>query len=179
MDITTICMLFGLTPEQTAMIAAVLGVLFALSEALALIPSVKSNSVFQLIYNGLKKLGKKGAAMIALFCLVVGLSSGCSGVQTVAPYEIGKEAAVTILYEARLMNNSGKLSDEDFAKVKRAYDSLAAAQNLAIDFRITYLQSKDPADKIQYEAYLRNVPLLLKDLMELATSFGVNIGGVQ
>lgn len=33
----------------------ILGVLFALSEALALIPSVKSNSVFQLVFNIIKK----------------------------------------------------------------------------------------------------------------------------
>lgn len=36
-----------------------LGFLFALSEVLALIPGVKSNSVFQLILAGLKKLGPK------------------------------------------------------------------------------------------------------------------------
>ena len=34
----------------------VLGVLLALSEALALIPQVKSNSVFQLVVNVLKKV---------------------------------------------------------------------------------------------------------------------------
>lgn len=33
--------------------------LFALSELLALIPSVKSNSVFQLIFNGIKKIAGK------------------------------------------------------------------------------------------------------------------------
>ena len=39
--------------------AIILGLLFALSEALALIPGVKSNSVFMLIYNMLAKaLGK-------------------------------------------------------------------------------------------------------------------------
>lgn len=35
-------------------IALILGALFATSEALALIPVVKSNSVFQLIFNLLK-----------------------------------------------------------------------------------------------------------------------------
>lgn len=34
----------------------VLGVLWGLSEALAAIPSIKSNSVFELIVNGLKQL---------------------------------------------------------------------------------------------------------------------------
>jgi hypothetical protein len=37
----------------------ILGFLFALSEVLALIPSIKSNSVFTLIYNALKKVAGK------------------------------------------------------------------------------------------------------------------------
>lgn len=41
----------------------VLAVLWGLSETLALIPGIKSNSVFQLIYNALKAiLGKKDPA---------------------------------------------------------------------------------------------------------------------
>jgi hypothetical protein len=34
----------------------IMAVLFALSEALALIPGVKSNSVFQLVFNALKAI---------------------------------------------------------------------------------------------------------------------------
>lgn len=37
----------------------IFGVLFGISEALALIPAIKSNSIFQLIYNILKKLAGK------------------------------------------------------------------------------------------------------------------------
>jgi hypothetical protein len=41
----------------------ILAFLLALSEALALIPGIKSNSIFQLIYNLLKKAsGKNGPA---------------------------------------------------------------------------------------------------------------------
>ena len=41
----------------------IVGVLFGLSETLALVPFIKSNSVFQLIYNTLKGLaGKKEIA---------------------------------------------------------------------------------------------------------------------
>jgi len=32
---------------------------FALSEVLALVPSIKSNSIFQLAYNGIKKVTGK------------------------------------------------------------------------------------------------------------------------
>lgn len=38
---------------------AILGFLFALSEVLALIPSIKSNSVFTLVVNVLKKVLNK------------------------------------------------------------------------------------------------------------------------
>jgi hypothetical protein len=37
----------------------VLGFLLALSEVLALIPSIKANSIFQIIVNGIKKVSGK------------------------------------------------------------------------------------------------------------------------
>jgi len=37
----------------------ILGFLLALSEVLALIPSIKANSVFQIIVNGIKKVAGK------------------------------------------------------------------------------------------------------------------------
>lgn len=40
-------------------IAVILGALFAVSEALALIPVVKSNSIFQFISNTIKKIAGK------------------------------------------------------------------------------------------------------------------------
>jgi hypothetical protein len=37
----------------------ILGLLFAISEVVGIIPNVKANSIFQLIYNTLKKLAGK------------------------------------------------------------------------------------------------------------------------
>lgn len=48
--------MFGLTPEQ---IALILAALLAVSEVLASIPSIKSNSIFQLIVGLLKKFAGK------------------------------------------------------------------------------------------------------------------------
>ena len=42
-------------------IAIVVTALFAVSEALSLIPKVKSNGVFQLIANIIRKVAKKGS----------------------------------------------------------------------------------------------------------------------
>lgn len=50
------------TPEgvsATTWIAAILGVLLAISELLALIPGVRSNGIFAAIYRGLKSLTSK------------------------------------------------------------------------------------------------------------------------
>ena len=50
------------TPEgvtATVWIAAVLGVLLAVSELLALIPGIRSNGIFDAIYRGLKALSNK------------------------------------------------------------------------------------------------------------------------
>lgn len=44
-----------MTDETNQMIAIVLGTLLAVSESLALIPALKSNSIFQLVFNLLKK----------------------------------------------------------------------------------------------------------------------------
>ncbi len=44
---------------DSTQIAVILGALFAVSEALSLIPSVKSSGVFQFIFNTLKKLTGK------------------------------------------------------------------------------------------------------------------------
>lgn len=112
--------------------------------------------------------------VIAPFIIIALLFSfGCGGSAVVKSVESVKVAGETILIEAKVMNATGKLSDADFAKVKKAYDSLAAAQNLAIDFRIAYLQSKSESDRVQYEAYLRNLPLILNDLITLAKSLGI------
>ena len=50
------------TPEgvsTTTWIAAILGVLLAVSELLTLIPGVRSNGIFDAVYRGLKALGSK------------------------------------------------------------------------------------------------------------------------
>jgi len=176
MDINTIILLLGLTPEQVAWLTAILGILFAVSEALALIPSVKSNSVFQLLSGFLSKCVKKGAQVLGLFCVGVfalTLLVGCAGPQTTKPYEIGKATAESILYEARVTQNTGKLSAADFAKIQQYYERYKLSQDFIIDTRYALVESYDADQKLQYDVALRNLPTLLKDLMDLAAGFGI------
>lgn len=64
MELFTILPLLGLTEEQVTWLLAIVSLLFAVSEALALIPSVRANSVFQLVYNLLAKMIKKKGATL-------------------------------------------------------------------------------------------------------------------
>ena len=49
----------GITPDQHQMIILILAGLFSFSEALAYIPAIKANGVFQLIFGLLGKLTGK------------------------------------------------------------------------------------------------------------------------
>lgn len=182
MDIISICTLLGIPAEYVGLVIGLLFFAYALLEFwIGKNEKIKANSLIQAIYNFIKSLLPKGGGPFIKTLIVFALvfSVGCAGTQSVAPYEIGKVTAETILYEARVMQNEGKITDTDFAKVKKAYDTMAATQALAIDFRIAYLQNRDAANKVQYEAYLRNIPLLLKDLLDIGAALGVPLGGVK
>jgi len=57
----SILSLIGVVVSIKPEIAIVVTALFAVSEALSLIPKVKSNGVFQLIANIIRKVAKKGS----------------------------------------------------------------------------------------------------------------------
>ena len=57
----SILSLIGVVVSTKPEIAIVVTALFAVSEALSLIPKVKSNGVFQLIANIIRKVAKKGS----------------------------------------------------------------------------------------------------------------------
>lgn len=56
MDIMSIIWSFCTSDEGRNVIAGVLAGLWMVSEALASIPSIKANSVFQLVYNALTRV---------------------------------------------------------------------------------------------------------------------------
>lgn len=75
---------------------AIIVALFALSEALGAIPQVKANSVYQAIYNALKKLAPSKAVPSIL--LAAALAVGCSGVSRVVSDEGGGRVRVQETY---------------------------------------------------------------------------------
>lgn len=176
MDIVTICTLFGIPVEYTGIIIGVLFLAYSVLEyMIGKTDKVKANSLIEAIYNGIKALlSKSGPFIKTVLIIALAVVVGCSGAQTTKPHEIGKATAESILYEARILQNSGKLSAADFEKVKRYYDRYKLSQDFIIDTRIALIKSYDATQKLQYDAALRNLPLLLKDLMDLAAGFGIH-----
>jgi len=101
----------------------------------------------------------------------------CSTVQTTKPYEIGKVTAETILYEARILQNRGELSEQDFETVRGIYDKLKDAQDVAINARMSLIQYHSAGAETQAEIAMLEVVNLSSELLRLAAKY--KIGGAQ
>ena len=102
----------------------------------------------------------------------------CTGPQTVKPYELGKVTAETLLYDARAMQNKGTITAAQFDQVRKVYDQLRVAQDIAIDARkavIVANAAPDVAAKAQ--TAMNNVIQLSTQLIGLAQSIGIKLPG--
>lgn len=87
--------------------------------------------------------------MLFIFIMSMGLAA-CSGPQTVKPYAVVKATAEEILFDARVMQNKGMITDAEFQKVAAIYDKVRAAQDAVIDGRKTVAQIS-----LSYDALLK------------------------
>jgi hypothetical protein len=103
--------------------------------------------------------------------------AACAGVQSVKPYELGKVTAETILYQARVAHNDGILSDDQFYKVRDAYDKFRDAQNVAIDARKSLIAYNTAENQNKANIAMNEVLKLSTEFLALAQSLGLMEGG--
>jgi hypothetical protein len=104
----------------------------------------------------------------------------CTGVQTVKPYELGKVTAETILFDARVMMNKKVITTAQFDEVRKVYDQLKVAQDIAIDARKAVIKTNSAPDAISKSSLaMSNVIILSTRLIELAQSMGIKLPGGQ
>lgn len=104
---------------------------------------------------------------------------GCSGPQPVKQYEIGKVAAETLLYEARVAQNKGQITASQFDQVRKVYDQLKQAQDIAIDARRAMIAAEQtPEVQKRAQEAMDSVFRLSAQLVKLAQDVGLMKGGI-
>jgi uncharacterized protein YcfL len=113
------------------------------------------------------------AVLVAAFALV----AGCSGTQPVKQYEMGKVAAETILFDARVMQNRGTITADQFEQIRKVYDQLKQAQDIAIDAREAMITYETSGSKLRAQVAMEGVLRLSAQMITLAQSMGLMKGG--
>ncbi len=115
--------------------------------------------------------------VLVLMVYAMGILVNCAGPQTVKPYELGRVTAETLLYDARIMQNKGALTADQFNQVRTVYDQLKVAQDIAISARKAVVDNSKDASPAKVSNAMNNVINLSTQLIKLAQSMGIK--GVQ
>lgn len=95
----------------------------------------------------------------------------------VKPLEVSKVTAETALYEARLLQNKGVITEAEFLQLKTVYDKLKIAQDVAIDTRIAYLMLSSTENEAKMLNARKVVTQLSAQFVSMAEKLG--IGGTS
>ena len=119
---------------------------------------------------------RKMSIVMVFLCLAI--ITACPGQQSVKPYEAGKVTAEGILFNARVAQNSGLITADQFGEVKKVYDQLKEFQDLAIDARKAMIIYNTSEMANKYDTVMSDVIKLSMRLMDLSTKLKL-IKGVQ
>lgn len=112
-------------------------------------------------------------SILLLMVMMVFCLSACAGVQSVKPYELGKVTAETILYQARVAQNQGTITENQFVQVRDAYDKFKAAQDVAIDARKAMIAVGTADAEQKATVAMNNLLILSTEFIALAQKFGL------
>lgn len=113
-------------------------------------------------------------ALVVMLALVLAmLNSGCASGPVVQTIEVTKATAESILYEARIAQIKGKITDAQFNSIRDVYDKLRAAVNVSIDARIAYLTLQTTDTEQRMTEAVSAVTDMTVQLISLAAQFGL------
>ncbi len=125
-----------------------------------------------------KKVGLWLVTVVAIACIVYGLTGCASQTGTTASstlkqgMSIAKGVAESILFNARVLQNAGKITETQFNQVRAAYDTLEAGERGLLTSLTTFAQNPTPANQNLYQL---DVMKLIRDMQTL-TSVAMTLG---
>jgi len=115
--------------------------------------------------------------LITLFILVFMLSGCAALISKPEPYKalaLTKATAEEIAATAKTMYAEGKLSEENFEKVRKAYTLVKKAQDAVIDVFIVSLElGMYPESNPDYVEAIKHLDKLSRGLLNLALELGI------
>ena len=127
----------------------------------------------------MKKFKRFSPIVGILMLWVFMVAYSCKGIQTVKPFELGKVAAESLLYDARVLQNKGMITADQFNQVRKVYDQLKQAQDIAIDARKAVITYNTADNQAKASTAMSSVVSLSTQLIGLAQSMGINVAGVN
>jgi hypothetical protein len=110
---------------------------------------------------------------ILVLALAVIFLAACAGPQQVKPYELGKVAAESLLFNARVLQNKGQISAAQFDQIRTVYDQFKQAQDAAIDARKTVIAYNTADNQAKAQTAMNGVLQFSTQLISLAQGMGL------
>lgn len=112
---------------------------------------------------------------LLMLCSCLLALMACAGPQTVKPFELGKVAAESLLYDARILQNKGTITADQFSQVRKVYDQLKVAQDIAIDARKAVILTGTADSQAKATTAMSSVVSLSTQLIGLAQGMGIKV----
>jgi len=126
-----------------------------------------------------KKVFRLWAVLIAIAFLAAACSMATSGLAikdaAMQAVKTEKEIAESILFDARVLYNTGHIQKEQFDSIRKSYDELKAAQDVLIDAYAAWLRAPNTENESLYRVNVLRVINIMKVLTGLAAAAGVKV----
>ncbi len=119
-----------------------------------------------------KSRGLMCVVLLLVLCSLVALAA-CTGPQTVKPYAVVKATAEEILFDARVLQNKGQITDVQFETINTYYNKVKDALDVAIDARLALIAVNSVENQNKVTVATVKAIQLLSEFQALAVQFGI------
>lgn len=121
----------------------------------------------------------RGATLAALAVATILLTAcvtACGPTIVLNGSKATKDVAETVLYDARVAQNNGIITEKQFEEIRAAYDELKEAQDMVIDLRLAYLKNPTDYGQNAIDAQILAVSTFSLKFIDICRKYGFGEG---
>ena len=116
------------------------------------------------------------ARTITALLIIAALLAACGPTIVLNGSKATKDTAETVLYEARVAQNNGIITAEQFGEIRTAYDELRQAQDAVINLRLAHLANPTESGQKAIDAQVLAVGALSLTFIDICRKYGFGEG---